>query len=86
MNDLPNLPNGTDSNQEQVTARKAYFQLRENLVKLQSAPLPDAAAIDHVVKALEQAQLNYKATHGLIGNNPLGDSPLESGRHRDQAF
>jgi hypothetical protein len=36
---------------------------------------PNAAAIEGVIRALERAQLAYKATHGLIGNNPIGDSP-----------
>lgn len=75
MNDLPRVPNGTDSNLDQVIAREVYFRLREDLVALQSASEPNAAAIDGVIRALEKAQLAYKATHGLIGNNPIGDSP-----------
>ena len=75
MSDLLNLPNGTDSNLAQVIAREDYLRLRERLLVLQSAPEPNAADIDGVILALEKAQLVYKATHGLIGNNPIGDSP-----------
>ena len=75
MNDLLNFPNGTDSSLAQVVAREDYLRLREKLIALQSAPEPNAAAIDDVIRSLEKAQLAYKATHGLIGNNPIGDSP-----------
>ncbi len=75
MNDLLNVLNGTDSDLAQVVAREDYLRLREKLVALQSALEPNATAIDEVIRALEKAQLAYKATHGLIGNNPIGDSP-----------
>lgn len=83
MNDSTDPTHGTDSKQEQVMARGAYFQLRETLVALQSASNPDAAAIDDAVKSLEQAQLRYKATHGLIGNNPIGDVPDEAAQRQN---
>ena len=73
MNDLPEFPNGTDFRLEQVVAREHYFRLRENLVVLRAATVPNVAAIDQAIKALEQAQLNYKGTHGVIGNNPIED-------------
>lgn len=73
MNDLPILPNGTDSNLQQVVAREHYEILRNRLVALQSAPEPDMAAIDAVIGALSQAQMAYKASHGLIGNNADDD-------------
>lgn len=75
MTDVMNFPNGTDTNLQQVIAREAYLRLREKMVALQSAPEPDAAAIDAVIRSLEKAQLAYKATHGLIGNNPVDDLP-----------
>lgn len=75
MSDRLDLPNGTDTTLAQVIAREDYFRLRDKLVALQSASEPNAAAIDGVIRALEQAQLAYKATHGLFGNNPIGDSP-----------
>ena len=73
MNDLPVLPNQTDSNLQQVVAREQYEMLRNRLVALQSAPEPDMAAIDAVIQALSKAQIAYKATHGLIGNNADDD-------------
>lgn len=75
MNALSMAFNGTDRTLEQVVAREHCAQLREKLVALQSAPQPNAAAIDAVVRDLEKAQLAYKATHGLIGNNPMEDLP-----------
>ena len=51
-------------------ARLAYLRLRHELVALRSAPVPDAAAIDGVIERLREAQMHYKATFGLIGNNP----------------
>ena len=78
MNDLTNFPNGTDSNLEQVIAREKYLRLKEKMSVLQSALKPNAAAIDALVQALEKAQLAYKATHGLIGNNPIEDLPIRA--------
>ncbi len=76
MNELLNHPNGTDTTLAQVVAREDYFRLRDTLVALQSASVPNTAAIDRVSRALEQAQLAYKASHGLFGNNPIDDSPI----------
>jgi len=76
MNDVLNLPNKTDSNLEQVIAREEYLRLREKLVALQSAAEPNAASIASVIRALENAQLAYKATHGFNRNNPAGDSTM----------
>ena len=73
MNDVPVLPNGIDSNLQQVVAREHYEILRNRLIALQSAPEPDMAAIDAVIQALSKAQMAYKATHGLIGNNANDD-------------
>lgn len=64
------LRNETDNTLEQVIAREHYERLRDRLVTLQSAPEPKAADIDGVIQALTLAQVLYKATHGLIGNNP----------------
>lgn len=75
MTHLPIIPNGTDTNLSQVVARDNYFQLREKLLALHSVTVPDAAAIDKVMQDLEKAQLAYKATHGLFGNNPIEDLP-----------
>ncbi len=75
MTDIPVLPNGTDSNLEQVVAREQYFILRTRLVALQSAAVTDMGAIDAVIQALSKAQMAYKASHGLIGNNASDDPP-----------
>ncbi len=77
MNNLPTLPNETDNKLEQVIARDHYERLRNKLVALQSAPDGNAVAIDAVIQALTLAQMIYKATHGLIGNNPIGDHPAD---------
>lgn len=58
---------------EREAARQHYFGLRDKLVSLRTASIPDAAAIDAVVWELEQAQLAFKATYGLHGNNPVDD-------------
>lgn len=75
MDDPLTASNGTDNNRQQVEAREDYFRLREKLVVLESSAEPNAADIDAVIRALEKAQLAYKATHGLVGNNPIGDPP-----------
>ena len=40
---------------------------------LNSAAVPNLSDIAGVIRELEKAQLAYKATHGLIGNNPIDD-------------
>lgn len=77
MSDPSKLPHGFDTTLEQTNARTHYEKLRDNLVMLQSAPEPDMAAIDSVIQALEKAQMVYKATHGLYGNN-ANDDPLHN--------
>ncbi|MES2949010.1 MAG: hypothetical protein V4858_10760 [Pseudomonadota bacterium] len=77
MTEPANLPSRFDHTLEQVIARAHYEELRDRLVVLRSAPEPDMAAIDAVIQALEKAQMVYKATHGLFGNN-AGDDPLHT--------
>lgn len=74
MNDLPQSGQVNSHSSEQAVARQEYFRLRDKLVSLKSALEPNLAAIDSVVEELEQAQLAYKATYGLFGNNPLDDA------------
>lgn len=74
MHDLPIPPDVNNHTLAEVDARQHYFRLREELVSLKSATEPNLAAIDSVIKELEQAQLAYKATYGLFGNNPIDDS------------
>jgi hypothetical protein len=73
MTDLPTLPNANDNTMQQVVAREQYEILRNRLVALKSAAVPDMAAIDEVIGALSKAQMAYKASHGLIGNNADDD-------------
>lgn len=73
MSDNTFTPNVADHNLEQVVARENYIRLRDKLVTLRSTPETDMAVIDGVIKDLERAQLAYKATHGLHGNNPIDD-------------
>ena len=54
----------SDSTQE-------YERLRDRLVALQSAAVPDQAAIDRLIGELELLQLKIKGEHGIKGNNPL---------------
>lgn len=51
-------------------ARAEYQHLRVALVTLRSAVVPDIAAIDSIMNRLREAQMHYKATFGLRGNNP----------------
>ncbi len=57
----------------QAASTSDYEQLRNRLAQLNSAPVKDMRAIDEVISRLEKAQLAYKATFGLIGNNPNDD-------------
>lgn len=61
-------PGPTTPDKERVRAE--YQQLRAALVALQSAAVPDTAAINAIMERLREAQLHYKATFGLMGNNP----------------
>lgn len=58
----------TTPDKERVRAE--YQHLRAALVTLRSAAVPDAAAIDSIMERLRDAQMHYKATFGLRGNNP----------------
>ena len=78
MYDLPTTLDMHYHNSNQSPEREAtrahYFGLRDKLVSLKSAPEPNLAAIDAVVHELEHAQLAYKATYGMFGNNPIDDA------------
>lgn len=74
MHDFPLSLNVNNHNLERVVARQHYFRLRDKLVSLELVVEPNLADIDAVIKELEQAQLAYKATYGLFGNNPMDDS------------
>jgi hypothetical protein len=71
MHDLTLPPDVTDHNLSQVIARDRYYELRDKLVRLKAASEPSMPAIDALIQDLEKAQLDYKASHGQIGNNPI---------------
>ena len=48
-----------------------FHELHARLTQLQSAPVPDMAAIDAVVDELAREQLRLKAADGQAGNNPI---------------
>jgi hypothetical protein len=73
MQDFSNPFESNDHKLEQVVARELYFRLRDKLVGLRAVSEPNMSAIDDVIHELEQAQMAYKATHGIFGNNPLAD-------------
>ena len=52
---------------------RIYGELKTRLIELSSASELDMPAIDEVIDLLAQAQLAFKAAHGLIGNNPIDD-------------
>ncbi len=50
--------------------RRRYEALRAELEALMAKPVRELPRIDHLVDALEQLQLQFKAAQGLEGNNP----------------
>ena len=47
-----------------------YDRLREELKRLLAAPVRDMNAVSHVIDRLDDVHRNFKAAHGLKGNNP----------------
>ncbi len=47
-----------------------YDRLREELRRLLAAPVKDMAAVGLVMNRLDEVHMNFKAAHGLKGNNP----------------
>lgn len=60
-------------NADRVALTRQYEELRLQLVDLHCAVQPDLVAIDHAIDRLAKLQSDIKATHGLIGNNPIED-------------
>ena len=60
-------------NSARATIVADYEQLRTRLTQLNSAPVKDMRSIEEVISLLEKTQLAFKATFGLIGNNPHDD-------------
>jgi hypothetical protein len=55
---------------EHLAAR--YDELRQQLVRLQSAPVKDMAAIEMVMHLLDRTHMAYRAANGVVGSGPLG--------------
>ena len=47
-----------------------YDRLRAELKQLLEAPVKDMAAVQRVVDRLDAVHQQFKAAHGLHGNNP----------------
>ena len=47
-----------------------YDRLRDELKRLLAAPVKDMAAVNHVLDRLDHVHAQFKASHGLQGNNP----------------
>jgi hypothetical protein len=47
-----------------------YDRLREELKCLLAAPVKDMAAVGLVMNRLDEVHMDFKAAHGLKGNNP----------------
>jgi len=47
-----------------------YDRLRDELKRLLAAPVKDMTAVDRAIDRLDQVHMDFKAAHGLKGNNP----------------
>ena len=47
-----------------------YDRLRDELKRLLAAPVKDMTAVNRVIDRLDEVHMNFKAAHGLKGNNP----------------
>jgi dsDNA-specific endonuclease/ATPase MutS2 len=47
-----------------------YDRLRLELKRLLAAPVKDMAAVNRIIDRLDHVHAEYKASHGLQGNNP----------------
>ena len=47
-----------------------YDRLRDELKRLLAAPVKDMAAVGRVIDRLDEVHMQFKAAHGLKGNNP----------------
>ena len=47
-----------------------YDRLRDELKRLLAAPVKDMTAVNAVIDRLDEVHMNFKAAHGLKGNNP----------------
>ena len=54
-----------------VELAREYDRLRDELKVLMAAPVKDMPAVERVMNRLDEVHMQFKATHGLIGNNPI---------------
>jgi hypothetical protein len=47
-----------------------YDRLRVELKRLLATPVRDMASVQRVVDRLDEVHMQFKAAHGLHGNNP----------------
>jgi cell division FtsZ-interacting protein ZapD len=55
-------------NAEELAAE--YDRLRDELKRLLAMPVRDMNAVSHVIDRLDDVHRDFKAAHGLKGNNP----------------
>ncbi len=49
---------------------REYDRLRDELKRLLAAPVRDMSAVNRVIDELDAVHMQFKAAHGLRGNNP----------------
>jgi cell division FtsZ-interacting protein ZapD len=47
-----------------------YDRLRAELKRVLAAPEKDMALVNELIDRLDRVHMEFKAAHGLIGNNP----------------
>ena len=47
-----------------------YDRLRDELKRVLAAPQKDMAAVNELIDRLDRVHMEFKAAHGLLGNNP----------------
>ena len=47
-----------------------YDRLRDELKRVLAAPQKDMTAVNELIDRLDRVHMEYKAAHGLRGNNP----------------
>ena len=47
-----------------------YDRLRAELKRVLAAPEKDMAVVNELIDRLDRVHMEFKAAHGLIGNNP----------------
>jgi hypothetical protein len=47
-----------------------YDRLRDELKRALAAPVKDMPAVNRIIDRLDKVHMDFKAAHGLKGNNP----------------